>query len=259
MKPCGKNRKPIAWLAVDALEAQEARGLRAHLKMCEGCRGYFEQMTAVAQTLQEFESKSDVEPSEAFHERMSRALGVAAGRREEFGVHPLGSSPFPSPNREEHREELTEGKGEGVGRRGGLREGAMAVFRGLGFGWRMAMVGLVAVMAIFLWGRYLTRQSEFTKPIVERDTSDISFQGPAVGGIRDPFNNPINAGPKDPPRTSASVARLTGLSPTLANYHSVANRSLDQLDDLLSLQGGSCCSPSPVYSAGGVGGAGAVE
>jgi hypothetical protein len=40
MKPCAKNRKLIAWLALGALEARRAAALRAHLALCEGCRQY---------------------------------------------------------------------------------------------------------------------------------------------------------------------------------------------------------------------------
>jgi len=39
------------------------------------------------------------------------------------------------------------------------------------------------------------------------------------------------------------------LDPTLSNYHTVANRSLEQLDELLIRQGNRNPSPSPLYTA----------
>ena len=44
MKPCVENRKPIALLAVNALEGPEASELRAHLELCSGCRKYLEEI-----------------------------------------------------------------------------------------------------------------------------------------------------------------------------------------------------------------------
>jgi len=41
----------------------------------------------------------------------------------------------------------------------------------------------------------------------------------------------------------------SNLDPTLSNYHTVANRSLEQLDELLIRQGNRNPSPSPLYTA----------
>ncbi|HWX22056.1 MAG TPA: zf-HC2 domain-containing protein [Candidatus Binatia bacterium] len=56
-----------------------------------------------------------------------------------------------------------------------------------------------------------------------------------------------------PARTPVQVASVprfkSDLPPTIANYESVANRSLDQLDELLTKQGTRNPAPAPVYTA----------
>ena len=56
-----------------------------------------------------------------------------------------------------------------------------------------------------------------------------------------------------PPRPSAAMRQTpvteSHPSPTLANYQAVANRSLDQFDDLLTLQANKNPHPAPVYTA----------
>jgi hypothetical protein len=39
------------------------------------------------------------------------------------------------------------------------------------------------------------------------------------------------------------------LPPTIANYQRIATRSLDELDDLLTMQGRRNPSPTPIYTA----------
>ena len=80
MKPCSTNRKLIAWLALDALEIQEARDLRAHLETCEGCRRYLEEISKVTERLIAAETEPDIQPSESFHQRVVGRL-----RAEESG------------------------------------------------------------------------------------------------------------------------------------------------------------------------------
>jgi hypothetical protein len=74
MKPCAKNRKLIAWLALDALEAQEAAALREHLAHCEGCRRYWEEIASVTGGLASAAPDGDVEASEFFHRRVAEKL-----------------------------------------------------------------------------------------------------------------------------------------------------------------------------------------
>jgi hypothetical protein len=80
MKPCSRNRKLITWLALDALENQPARELRAHLEDCEGCRRYLEEVTTVTSSLGAAEIEQDIQTSESFHRRV-----VAAVREEAPG------------------------------------------------------------------------------------------------------------------------------------------------------------------------------
>ncbi len=80
MKPCSKNRKRIAWLALDALEAREAAALRDHLAHCEGCRCYWEEMSQVTQGLAAAAPDSNLEASERFHHRVAEKLRAAESR-----------------------------------------------------------------------------------------------------------------------------------------------------------------------------------
>src|SRR2546425_12391139 len=70
MKPCPTRRKRIAWLALDALDVQEARDLRAHLETCEGCRRYLEEISNVTERLIAAQRGPDVQASESFHQRV---------------------------------------------------------------------------------------------------------------------------------------------------------------------------------------------
>ena len=74
MKPCSKNRKLIAWLALDALEARKAAALRDHLALCEGCRRYWEEISNVAEGLASAAPDSKLEASEYFHHRVAEKL-----------------------------------------------------------------------------------------------------------------------------------------------------------------------------------------
>ncbi len=85
MNPCSTNRKPIALLVVDALNASEARELRAHIQTCEGCRAYLQEISDVTQKLGAFEVRSEIQTSEAFHQRVVRSL------RAEETASPLSS------------------------------------------------------------------------------------------------------------------------------------------------------------------------
>lgn len=74
MKACPKNRKLIAWLVLDSLNAQEAAGLRAHLAHCEGCRRYAEEISNVTKGLASAKMDSDLEASESFHRQVTAKL-----------------------------------------------------------------------------------------------------------------------------------------------------------------------------------------
>jgi hypothetical protein len=74
MKPCSRNRKRIALLALDALDARKATALRDHLAVCEGCRGYWEEISSVTKNLATSEHGSNLEASSFFHRAVSEKL-----------------------------------------------------------------------------------------------------------------------------------------------------------------------------------------
>jgi len=74
MKPCSRSRKLIAWLALDALDARKAAGLREHLALCEGCRCYWEEITNVTESLASGQPDSNLEASESFHSGVAERL-----------------------------------------------------------------------------------------------------------------------------------------------------------------------------------------
>jgi hypothetical protein len=74
MKPCSRNRRLIAWLALECLEARQERELRLHLETCEGCQDYLAQMSVVTKTLSKTEAASEVTPSSAFHRKLVARL-----------------------------------------------------------------------------------------------------------------------------------------------------------------------------------------
>jgi hypothetical protein len=80
MKPCSKNREPIALLAAGALEARLAEELRRHFEHCEGCLAYWEDMVRVAERLAAPPAPEEIHASERFHRRVVAALGAEQRR-----------------------------------------------------------------------------------------------------------------------------------------------------------------------------------
>ena len=74
MKPCGRNRKQIASLAVNALGAQEADDLQAHIRTCEGCRRYLGEISLLTRSLASLETPLNIQTSENFHRLVVGAL-----------------------------------------------------------------------------------------------------------------------------------------------------------------------------------------
>ena len=74
MKPCSRNRKPLAWLALGELDARAAGELRAHIETCDGCRRYLAGLSTVTERLTAAEVTPDVQASEAFHRRVVTRL-----------------------------------------------------------------------------------------------------------------------------------------------------------------------------------------
>jgi anti-sigma factor RsiW len=77
MKPCAKNQKLIAWLALGALNAPEAQALRKHLATCEGCRRYLAEISNVTEKLAMAEANPDIQASESFHRKVVGRLRAA--------------------------------------------------------------------------------------------------------------------------------------------------------------------------------------
>ena len=181
MKPCSKNRKFIAWLAVGALEARQAQDLRAHLECCAGCRRYLEEISCVTERLAAAEVGPDLQASESFHRRVVGAL----------------------------RAETSES----------IRDTLAARLRGTLLAWRVAVpvIGAAAVV-IALWMDWVWRPGLAPHP------------QPKVQIVRLP----------DATRD---------LPPTVANYQRVANRSLEELDELLTRQGNRNLSSARLYTA----------
>ena len=77
MKPCAQNRKLIAWLASNALDARQTRQLQSHLETCEGCRRYLAEISNVTERLAAVEATPDVQASEIFHRKVAGKLRAA--------------------------------------------------------------------------------------------------------------------------------------------------------------------------------------
>jgi hypothetical protein len=85
MKPCLSKRKLIAWQALGQLDARQAQDLLAHIKTCNGCRQYLEEMSAVGERLLGAEPEPEIEPSAFFHQRLvGRLRAERSGSRWEM-------------------------------------------------------------------------------------------------------------------------------------------------------------------------------
>ena len=74
MKPCSRNRKPLAWLALGELDARRAGELRAHVETCDGCRRYLAEISSVTEGLSAAGVPPDMQASEVFHRRVMTKL-----------------------------------------------------------------------------------------------------------------------------------------------------------------------------------------
>ena len=179
MKPCSKNRKLLAWLALDELDARRAGELRAHIQTCDGCRRYLEEISTVTERLAAAEVRPNIQASESFHQRL-------AGRLEQPAS---------------------------------LWECLIAQFAATRLNWRVALPTLGIAALVIATLSILVRQPAVSPPA------------------------PIGVQAVLPPAPKGD------LSPTIANYQQVANRSLDELDDLLTRQANRNPPPAPIYTA----------
>src|SRR5262249_10042569 len=90
MKPCSRNLKKIAWLAVEALDTAQERDLRAHLESCPACRAYWQEMSALTSKLSSAQLPVGLEASERFHKQVVRAV-QEEGRSSMDGLLPRWS------------------------------------------------------------------------------------------------------------------------------------------------------------------------
>ncbi len=74
MKPCWRNRKRIAALAVGELHNEEAQELRRHFKSCEACRGAFDELAGIRDELAATGRGMEMSRSTDFHRRLMRSL-----------------------------------------------------------------------------------------------------------------------------------------------------------------------------------------
>lgn len=74
MKACEKNRMPIAWLVVGALDDTEAGALRAHLAECEGCRELLEKTKVLTKNIAAGQRDIGAQAPPGFHEWLRERL-----------------------------------------------------------------------------------------------------------------------------------------------------------------------------------------
>lgn len=70
MKPCNGNRKHIALLVANALDAPTADKLREHIAGCTYCLDYFREISGVASRLSEARELPEIEASQRFHQKL---------------------------------------------------------------------------------------------------------------------------------------------------------------------------------------------
>ena len=181
MKPCSKNRKRIAWLALDALDVRQARDLRVHLETCAGCRRYLEEISNVTEQLIAVDTEPNIQPSESFHQTVVGRL----------------------------RAEVS----------GSLSETVWPRLRTMLLNWRVVLpvAGATAVVIAAL--------------SVFEPRSGVLSPAPTVAQAV------VAPNVKD------------DLDPTISNYQMVANRSLEELDELLTRQGNRNPPPTPLFTA----------
>jgi hypothetical protein len=191
MNPCSTHRKPIALLAAGALGPQEEQSLRAHLATCEGCRGYYEEVSNAAQKLKAVEPRADIQTSEIFHNRVLGALRAEA--------------------------------------RPPAWQLVLMRVRASILNWHFALHLAGATVIVFL-------------------ALSLPLRRPAISS---------------PGPTGLQVVSAPGtkpdLEPTVSNYQTVANRSLEKLDDLLTRQGNHTPGSSPIYTASSLAQVNALE
>jgi anti-sigma factor RsiW len=177
MRPCSRNRKIIALLAANALDAPTAGELRQHITICPGCREYFSEISDLASRLSQPQEAPEIEASERFHQKL-------AGRIRSAETQSLA-----------------------------------AYFAGVLLKSRI----LIPLAGVFL----------VVGIIAARFHSQTHIHNPSTNS--------------SPGIAAATVAG--DISPTFANYQNAANKSLDELDSLLTRQSREGIPTAQVYTA----------
>lgn len=81
MKPCAKNREPIALLAMRNLPGGEAGKLRAHLAECPGCAAHAEELARFCGPHAADPTLGEANPSPDFHRKLSARIRGEADAR----------------------------------------------------------------------------------------------------------------------------------------------------------------------------------
>jgi hypothetical protein len=180
MKPCAKNKKLITWLALDALDDQQAQTLREHLTACPGCRRYLEEISSVTNKLAEAQVPT-FQSSPSFHQKVASRLRVQ------------------TPD--------------------SIWKVMLTQLRATMLDWRVALPTLAVVVAAYVM----------------------------LNAGRQPPDDFLRLQPKT---TAAPATELDiDLPPTIANYQTIANQSVERLDVLLTEQGNQNLSQVQVYTA----------
>jgi hypothetical protein len=74
MNPCAKNKRRLAWMAADLLEADEAKALRAHLERCPGCRNYWQDLSDLSERLAKVKDLPEVDLPASFHGQVRQRI-----------------------------------------------------------------------------------------------------------------------------------------------------------------------------------------
>ena len=230
MKPCSNNRKLIAWLALGVLDAHQERSLRAHLETCQECRRYRDEISDVTEKLAAVKVRSDVWASETFHQKLAGKLRAEASVPfGETALRHLRKTVWnwrkenETANHSHHRTD-TFSRFSLVEARPSIRPQDLTRRR-LAFSLIGATALVIAGFFVFLWR-------------------------PRVPAIAPAGGRAI--------ATSTAKAK-SDLDPTISRYQMVANRSLENLDELLTRQGNWNSSSTPIYTVSTPAGAAVLE
>jgi hypothetical protein len=229
MQPCSKNRKPIAWLAVDALPAAQARELHTHIQDCPGCRHYLDEISNVTKSLAASKVPSEIQTSAPFHNRIVHALTAEAARSPWQQLTAwLSLKERPTPDR----------AAQGVPRTRNHAQESCTSGRSTksGFGFRISDFGLPSDfgfrISALLHSLSIFPNWRLALPIV----IVIVIVCGTLTGLR------------RPPDAVPAPNRTADLPPTLSNYQMAADRSPEALDELLATQARKNPAPAPLYT-----------